>query len=161
MIIHWPGVTRQAETDEPVISTDFYPTILQMAGLPLMPGQHIDGISLLPILKANGKLKRENLFWHFPNYTGTGHPNPSAPLSVIRNKRYKLIEFLENGTLELYDLKQDIKEQKNLVKGSPKVAAKLQRQLGAWRKSAQVQMRPKAFPEKGSIFFKGNVYQMN
>jgi hypothetical protein len=111
-----------------------------MAGLPLMPDQHQDGLSLLPVLSGEGKLKRETLFWHFPNYVGTGHPNPSSPVSVIINDRYKLIESLENGNMELYDLSLDIKEQKNLVSEKPRVAARLQKQLAAWRKVARVQM---------------------
>lgn len=146
MIIHWPGVTRQAETDVPVISADFYPTILQMAGLPLMPDQHKDGLSLLPVLKNKAELKREHLFWHFPNYTGSGHPDPSKPLSVVRNERYKLIESLEDGSWELYDLKEDIKEERNLVKEKPAIAARLQKALAAWRKSANVQM-PEVNPD--------------
>jgi hypothetical protein len=111
-----------------------------MAGLPLMPDQHLDGLSLLPVLKGRGKLKRENLFWHFPNYVGTGHPNPSAPLSVVSNGKYKLIESLETGVMELYDLSVDIREEKNLINEKPEIAAQLQKKLAAWRNSAKVQM---------------------
>lgn len=146
LIINWPGVTTSAESDVPVISTDFYPTILQMANLPLNPKQHIDGISLLPILKGNGKILREDLFWHFPNYTGTGHPNPSSPLSVIRHKNYKLIESLEDGSLELYDLEKDIKEQNNLASEKPELAKKLQKILADWRTKTKVQM-PEVNPD--------------
>lgn len=146
LIINWPRLTKTAVSNVPVISSDFYPTILQMANLPLMPNQHIDGISLLPILKANGTIKRENLFWHFPNYTGGGHPNPSSPLSVIRHKNYKLIESLENGSLELYNLEKDIKEEKNLAVEKPEIAKKLKRLLADWRVSTEVQM-PEVNPD--------------
>jgi len=69
MIIKWPGVTKAGSTcDVPVVSTDFYPTMLQMAGLPLNPKQHIDGISLVPLLKGENKLDREALYFHYPHY---------------------------------------------------------------------------------------------
>lgn len=147
LIIKWPGVTKPATTcDDPVISTDFYPTMLQMANLPLMPKQHMDGLSLLPLLKNKGNLNRYALYWHFPNYTGTGHPNPSSPLSVVRYKNWKLIESLEDGHLELYDLKNDIHEDKNMADEKPDIAEGLQRKLVAWRKDVNVQM-PEVNPD--------------
>jgi len=147
LIIKWPGITKPATTcDDPVISTDFYPTMLQMANLPLMPEQHMDGLSLLPLLMNKGNLNRDALYWHFPNYTGTGHPNPSSPLSVIRYKNLKLIESLEDGHLELYDLKNDIHEDKNMADEKPDIAERLQRMLVAWRKDVNVQM-PEVNPD--------------
>ncbi|MCX6326944.1 MAG: sulfatase [Bacteroidia bacterium] len=147
LIIKWPGVTKPAKTcDVPVISTDYYPTMLQMANLPLMPEQHMDGLSLLPLLKNKGNLNRDALYWHFPNYTGTGHPNPSSPLSVIRFKNWKLIESLEDGHLELYDLNNDIHEDKNMADEKPDIAEKLQHMLAEWRKDVNVQM-PEVNPD--------------
>ncbi|MGK6353049.1 sulfatase-like hydrolase/transferase [Parapedobacter sp. DT-150] len=143
LIIRWPGVTDKASVSEvPVITTDLYPSILEMAGLPLLPDQHKDGISILPVLKQKGTLARDALYWHFPNYVGTGHPNPSAPLSAIRYGDWKLIESLEDGMLELYDLKSDITESRNLASVNKDTAAALLSMLETWRKETGVQMPP-------------------
>ena len=78
MIIHAPGVTRAGSTcDTPVTSTDFYPTLLELAGLPPLPRQHLDGVSLVPLLKG-GSLARGPLFWHYPHYGNQGGA-PGAP----------------------------------------------------------------------------------
>lgn len=141
LIINWPGITRTSVSNVPVVSMDFYPTILQMAGIALKKDQHKDGISLKPLLtREQQKLPRESLYWHFPNYTGTGHPNPSGPLSVIRYKNYKLIESLENGSAELYDLKKDSTEKHDLSKIMPALVKDLKKQLAEWRKNTHVQM---------------------
>jgi arylsulfatase A-like enzyme len=74
MIIKWPGVVKAGSVcSEPVTSTDFYPTMLEMAGLPLKPEQHVDGVSLMPLLKKRGKLKRKAIYWHYPHYHGSGN----------------------------------------------------------------------------------------
>jgi arylsulfatase A-like enzyme len=147
LIIKWPGVTKPSSiSDIPVISPDFYPTMLEMAHLPLKPEQHLDGISLLPLLKNKGTLKRKTLYWHFPNYTGTGHPNPSRPLGVIRYEDWKLIENFEDNSLELYNLKKDPKEEKNLATENTEIAAKLQKMMVSWRKDVKVQM-PEVNPD--------------
>lgn len=141
LIIHWPGVTdRKLISETPVITTDLYPSLLEMVGLPLMPDQHRDGISLVPILKQEGILQRDALYWHFPNYVGTGHPNPSAPLSAIRYHDWKLIESLEDGALELYNLKADQQELHNLAQSNVKLAKSLQQMLERWRSKTGVQL---------------------
>ena len=138
MIVKGPGIDH-SECDVPVVSMDCYPTILQLAGLPLIPEQHVDGISIVPLLEHKSMSKRD-LYWHFPNYTGKGHPNPAHPLSVIRSGKYKLIESLEDGSFELYDLSEDIDESENMAASKPRLAAKLQRKLAEWRNAAGVQM---------------------
>lgn len=141
LIIHWPGVTdRKLISETPVITTDLYPSLLDMVGLSLMPDQHQDGVSLVPILKQEGVLQRDALYWHFPNYVGTGHPNPSAPLSVIRYHDWKLIESLEDGALELYNLKADQEESHNLAQSNIKLAKSLQQMLKRWRSETGVQL---------------------
>jgi len=141
LIIRWPGVTdRKMVSEEPVITTDLFPSLLDMVGLPLMPHQHRDGVSFVPVLKQKGALQRDALYWHFPNYVGTGHPNPSAPLSVIRYRNWKLIESLEDGSLELYDLKADQIESHNLARSNMKLAASLQQMLEKWRSQTGVQL---------------------
>ncbi|MFC6102954.1 sulfatase [Olivibacter domesticus] len=141
LIIHWPGVTdRKLISETPVITADLYPSLLDMVGLPLMPDQHQDGVSLVPVLKQKGVLQRDALYWHFPNYVGTGHPNPSAPLSVIRYQDWKLIESLEDGALELYNLKADQEESHNLAQSNIKLAKSLQQMLERWRSQTGVQL---------------------
>jgi arylsulfatase A-like enzyme len=141
LIVRWPGVVPAASVcDTPVITHDLYPTLLEVAGLPLMPEQHVDGVSLLPLLRQTGDLAARALFWHFPNYIGATHLTPARPLSVIRDGDWKLIEFLEDGRLELYNLGDDLGEQQNLAAQMPEKAADLQRRLSDWRRAAGVQM---------------------
>jgi arylsulfatase A len=151
LIVKWPGVTTPASvSDVPVISNDFYPTMLEMAGLPLKPEQHLDGLSFVPLLTGNGKPDRETLFWHFPNYIGAGHPNRSRPLSVIRNGDWKLIESLEDGSVELYNLTNDPGESMNVATENPDLTVVLKEQLAEWRKKTNVQMpepNPDYIPE--------------
>lgn len=133
LLIKWPGVTTAGSvSDVPVISNDLYPTMLEMADLPLKPEQHIDGLSLLPLIKKEGELDREALYWHFPHY--------SSMCDVVRYHDWKLIERLEDGDLELYDLKNDIGEEHNLAEVNPEMAEKMQQMLARWRESAKVQM---------------------
>jgi arylsulfatase A-like enzyme len=137
MIIKWPGVVKQGSVcSEPVTSTDFYPTMLEMAGLPLMPEQHIDGASMMPLLKNKGKLKRKAIYWHYPHYHGSGN----RPNGAVRAGDYKLIEWYENGRIELYNLKNDIGERHDLAAEMPKKAAELRRMLHKWRRQTNAKM---------------------
>ena len=146
LIVKWPGVVKpDSECHIPVISTDFYPTILAMAGLPLRPRQHVDGVNIVPLLEQSGGLKRDALYWHFPNYIGR-HPEPATPCSVIRKGHWKLIEFFEDGRVELYNLKDDLREKNNLASKMPDKAKELRQMLERWRKEADVQM-PKPNPK--------------
>ncbi|MHC4122750.1 MAG: sulfatase [Planctomycetota bacterium] len=126
MIIKWPGVTKPGSVcDEPVISTDFYPTMLEMAGLPAKPNQHTDGISLVPLLKGTRSLDRKALYWHYPHFNAFGN----IPGGAIRVGDYKLIEYYEDNRIELYDLKNDIGEKQNLFKKEPQRAGELRKML--------------------------------
>jgi arylsulfatase A-like enzyme len=128
MIIKAPGVTKEGSVcSTPVTSPDFYPTILELAGLPLMPKQHVDGVSLVPLLKG-GSMKRAPLFWHYPHYGNQG----GAPYSAIRDGDWKLIKWYEDGSLELYNLKDDIGESNNLVQANAAKAKELHEKLVAW-----------------------------
>lgn len=147
LVVRWPGVVEANSTcHTPVMSPDIYPTLLEVAALPPMPSQHIDGLSLKPLLSQAGKLNERSLIWHFPNYIGVGHPNASRPVSVIRRGEWKLHEFLEDGKLELYHLADDVGESDNVADDHPEVVSRLQRELAAWRDEASVQM-PKRNPE--------------
>jgi len=146
MIVKWPGVVRSGTTaSTPVTSTDFYPTILEMAGLPLKPEQHVDGLSLMPLLKESGPLRRDTLYWHYPHYHRT------TPAGALRHGDWKLIEYFEDGRLELYNLRDDIGEKNDLATAMPEKARELQTMLAEWRRSVGAQMpgrRPESKPKE-------------
>ena len=135
-IISAPGVTRPgSHCDTPVVSTDFYPTLLELAGLPLMPQQHLDGVSLLPLLKG-GELQRGPLYWHYPHYSNQG----GGPSGAVRDGDWKLIESYDDGSCELYNLRDDIGEKNDMAAGKPAKVAELRGKLVDWRKSVQALM---------------------
>lgn len=138
LIIKWPGkVKAGSESAELVTGTDYYPTILQMAGLPLMPEQHIDGVSLTPILAGKKELNRDAIYWHFPHYSNHGLQSPGA---AIRYRQYKLLEYFENGTVQLFDLSEDLSEQNDLSKIHPKIVKHLQGKLQTWHDEVGAKM---------------------
>ena len=123
-----PGVTRPGSKNAtPVTGTDFYPTILELAGLPLLPQQHVDGISLVPMLKGKALTTRP-LFWHYPHYGNQG----GEPSSIIRKGNWKLIHYYEDGRNELYDLTKDPSEKSNLAAKNPSITQSLRKELNAW-----------------------------
>jgi arylsulfatase A len=118
LIVRWPGVIPAGTTsDASAISVDFLPTILEAAGTPLPAGRAIDGVSLLAHLKSGGKvpLDREALFWHFPHYRG----NDNTPYSIVRAGDWKLIRRHEGPAFELFNLKEDPSETKDLAEAQP------------------------------------------
>lgn len=128
-IVCAPGVTRPGSVcDTPVISTDFFPTLLELTGHPLLPNAHRDGVSLVPLLKG-GPLARGPLFWHYPHYGNQG----GAPGGAVREGDWKLIEWYEDGALELYQLRDDLGEQNNLASREPERVKALHERLKAWR----------------------------
>ncbi len=123
-----PGVTKAGSTTEiPATGTDFYPTILELAGLPLQPKQHVDGVSLVPVLKG-GELAERDLFWHYPHYGNQG----GEPSSIIRSGDWKLIRYYEDGREELYQLSKDIGEQKDVASANADKVKTLSAKLDAW-----------------------------
>lgn len=149
LIVHWPGVVQPGVTcDTPVSSPDFYPTLLHIAGQPLRPEQHTDGLSLLPLLKGEPGLERAAIFWHYPHYGNQG----GTPGSSIRAGDYKLIHFFEDDHLELYNLRADPGETRNLVAAEPALARALAETLAKWRGKACAQIpqpNPDWNPEPG------------
>jgi arylsulfatase A-like enzyme len=134
MIVKWPGVTKPGSVcDTPVTSTDFYPTILEMAGLPARPGQHLDGVSLVPLLKRK-TLNQRSLYWHYPHYGNQG----GSPGAAIRMGDHKLIEFFEDEHVELYNLREDISEKHDLAAKMPRKAAELREMLHRWQQAVGV-----------------------
>lgn len=130
MFIKWPGSGSEGSlTDVPVTSTDFYPTILEMTGLDPMPEQHLDGVSLVPLLKGDGPLEERPLFWHYPHYSNQG----GKPGAAVRLGDYKLIEFFDPGIVELYKLSEDVGESHNLAAEMPGKTEELLRLLHTWQ----------------------------
>ncbi len=130
MLIKWPGVAKSGSVcHESVVSMDFYPTMLEMAGLALKPEQHVDGVSLVPLLRGAGTAKRDALYWHYPHYHGSGN----RPSGAVRAGDYKLIEWYEDGKVELYNLKDDLSERNDLAVKMSAKADELKRMLHAWR----------------------------
>lgn len=137
LIVHWPENSKVGfESDALVTGTDFYPTLLDMIGLSTLPNQHIDGKSFVPALKKES-YERGPIYWHFPHYSNHGYQSPNG---AIRDGRYKLIEYFENGTLQLFDLENDIGEQHNLVSTQPEIANRLKSILHQWRKDIDAKM---------------------
>ena len=128
-IIKWPGHTASGlVSDAPVTSMDFYPTILEMAGLPLRPDLHMDGKSLVPLLKEQREKIHDALYFHYPHRSN----QKGSPSGAIREGDYKLIVFFNDHKLELYHLKNDIGEQHNLADELPQVRDRLFAKLKDW-----------------------------
>ena len=149
MIIRAPGITRKGSvSSEPVTSTDFYPTILELAGLPPRPRQHTDGVSLVPLLRGE-TMKRRPLFWHYPHYGNQG----GAPAAALREGEWKLIQWYEDGRLELYNLKSDPGEKKDLAAAHPGKVQEQRAKLRAWLGDSGAKMpakNPRFDPDRKS-----------
>ena len=137
LIVAWPGVTRAGSTcDVPVSGQDLYPTILQIAGVAPRTGQIVDGESLVPLLSGTGSPRRDDLHWHYPHYSNQG----GKPGGAIRQGNRKLIEWYEDGRVELFDLAADPGERKDLAAERPTEAAHLRDRLARWRETVSAQM---------------------
>jgi arylsulfatase A len=130
LMIRWPGVTVPgAESHEPVAVMDLVPTLLKATGTALPPETKLDGMDLSPLLKdANAKLDRDALFWHYPHYYET-----TTPVSAIRARDWKLLEYFQDNHVELYNLKDDLGEKTDLAKQMPEKANELRQRLHQWR----------------------------
>jgi arylsulfatase A len=135
LIVRWPGFVEPGSVCRtPVSSVDFYPTFLEITNTEKDPAYPLDGESIIPLLKQNGQLKRLNLYWHYPHY------HHSTPAGAIRSGEWKLLEFFEDGKLELYNLTEDIGEHNNLAKEMPEKAQDLKKKLEVWRFSVEAAM---------------------
>lgn len=137
LIVRWPGKIKAGSiSDFPVIGTDLYPTLLDLAGLDLLPFQHQDGISIKPLLEKK-KIEKRPIFWHYPHYSGGLGGKPSG---AVRLGDFKLIEFYEDMHVELYNLKKDIGETNDLSEKYPLKTKELKALLYQWRKDVTAQM---------------------
>ncbi|MDA0334848.1 MAG: sulfatase-like hydrolase/transferase, partial [bacterium] len=137
LIVRWPRRIAAGSTcSVPVTSPDFYPTLLDAAGLPPRPQQHVDGQSILPLLRGDGAIDRDAIYWHYPHYGNQG----GTPGSSIRAGDWKLIEFFEDGRRELYNLHDDIGETRDLATEHADVERDLHERLASWRQSVEAKI---------------------
>jgi arylsulfatase A-like enzyme len=129
------------ECREPVFSCDLFPTVLRAVGLSDKARPPGDGVDMTPVLRnPKATLPREALFFHYPHYYAT-----TSPVSAIRKGQWKLLEYFEDGRTELYDLSQDLGEERDLSLAEPELAKALVEELRAWRKDVKAQ-QPEANP---------------
>jgi arylsulfatase A-like enzyme len=164
MIVSWPGHTTGGTVSTvPVMSTDLFPTLVEMAGLSgeagdtPEPGRTAgtppvaalrdpqDGVSLVPLLERTGSIQRDALYWHFPHYHGSGN----RPSGAIRQGRWKLLEWFEDGQVELYDLEADPGERQDLSVTQPGRTEELLRLLRRWREEVGANMPRGRTGERG------------
>jgi len=140
-IVKWPGVTKPGSTcDVPVMNTDILPTVLEACGLPAKPDLHKDGVSFASLLRGDAKPVHNALFWHFPHYGILG----SGPCSSVRLGDWKLIEWLEDEGVELFNLTTDLSEKNDVAAQHPEIVKQLRERLHVWRKETGANMlRPK------------------
>ena len=138
LIIRWPDQGIQGRTCEvPVISTDFFPTILEMIGLSIDQRNDIDGISIAGLVKGEKQLDRDAIYWHFPHYSNHGMQSPGG---AIRSGDFKLLEYFENGSIQLFNLKEDIGELNDLSASRPDKVSELKAKLHQWREDVGANM---------------------
>ena len=134
MIVRWPSTVPAGTTERTAVSSiDFLPTIADAVGRP--PLATPDGVSLMPLLNG-ADLEPRDLFFHYPHYPNQG----GTPTSAIRRGNLKLIEYLEDRRVELFDLDADVGELRDLSAGEPTSSRELQHALQAWREDVGAQM---------------------
>jgi arylsulfatase A-like enzyme len=156
LIVRWPGKAAPgSRSAEPTINVDFYPTFCEMTGTKPPADQPLDGASLVPLLTGKRKaLKREAIFWHFPAYTKRWPDNTTLagpfitrPVGAMRQGDWKLLEFFEDNHLELYNLREDPGESKNLAATMPDKAKALHDRMKRWRKELNAPVPTKPNPK--------------
>lgn len=151
MIVKWPGVAAAGTVcDKPLIIEDFYPSILEMAGIrKYKTVQQLDGISFVPLLRKEGDpSKGRKLYWNYPNIWGNTGPGISAT-AAIRDGDWKLVYYYKNGEKELFNIREDIGEQHNLAAQKAALVKKMSSDLGRYLRSVDAQ-RP-SFKASGKI----------
>ncbi|MEX2308408.1 MAG: sulfatase [Pirellulales bacterium] len=142
-IFRWKGTIEPGRTNAtPIISVDLYPTLLELAGAEAPANYPLDGVSYAGLLTGSIETpKREPIFWHFPGYLGAGaNLWRTTPVGAVRSGDWKLLEFFEDGRLELYNLKQDVGEQHNLAATDAEKAHELHAKLVGWRNAVGARM---------------------
>jgi arylsulfatase A-like enzyme len=144
LIMSWPGEIEPGSLCEtPVTGVDYMPTFAELAGASLPTSQPVDGVSVVPLMKGDSIAER-SIFWHYPLYlSGKIQVKPvygtermywrTTPCSVVRTGDWKLIQYFESGTLELYNVREDIGEQNNLVAQFPERVDRMLKTLQSWQ----------------------------
>ena len=140
--IHWPGVTKGDVTDIPATGMDFYPTILELAGLPLNKTQHVDGQSLVSVLRG-GTMKERPLFWHYPHYGNQG----GEPSAIMIDGDWKLIHYFEDDRSELYNIVEDVGEQNSVAADHADRVVSMKSALKEWQAEIGV-----SYPSKNPTY---------
>ncbi len=158
LAIRWPGVVEPGRKSSVMVNTeDFFPTIMEIAGVTYDP-EILDGVSLVPVLRNNGSLARNTLYWHYPHYHHLGY----KPAGAVREGDYKLIEWFEEtlrdepGKVSLFNLKKDISEANDLSADMPDKVNHLLQKLHDWRREVNAQemtVNPNYDPEKAKLRF--------
>ncbi len=142
----WPGVIAAgSRSSTPITSIDFLPTFADLADISLPTGQPFDGESLAPLIRGETALNNRAIFWKKPLYD-----DATTPVSAMRKGNWKLIEFFENKTLELYDITSDPTESNNLARVQPTKALALHDELIAWRSATNAPV-----PKEGNPYYRG------
>ncbi len=157
LFVFWPGkIEPGSESDVPVTNIDFFPTILEVAGIKNSGNRSLDGVSFLPVFIGKGTIAERPLFWHFPIYLeaylkeGDQTQDPlfrTRPGSAIRKGDWKLIQYFENNDIELYNLKDDVSEKNNLAATHPEKTKEMLELLGTWRQEVNAPVPSKHNPE--------------
>jgi arylsulfatase A-like enzyme len=153
-LIKGPGSSTLSPIAYPVTGADFYPTLLDLANLPLLPRQHLDGVSLKPLMEGF-ELPERPLFWHYPHYGNQG----GVPSSVIRRGDWKLIHYWEDGHQELYQLSTDPMEGKDVSKENPQIKVALAQELNHFLEQTQARL-PVPDPSFDKTAFQNRITQM-
>lgn len=143
-VVRWPGVVPGGSRSiVPTAVADLFPTLCDIAGVRPEAGYPLEGLNLLPLWRdPTHSLGRDALYWHFPDgiVTAENPPIRTPPVSLVRAGNFKLIEWLEDGRVELYNLMEDLGEKNNLVRSLPDKAAELKAKAAAWRKAANARV---------------------
>ena len=141
MLVKWPGkIKPNSVVDQQVIIEDFYPTILEMAGIKNYETvQKVDGVSFLPTLSGNTSGVTRPLFWHYPNEWGPSGPGIGASSST-RVGDWKFIYYYKDSSMELFNIKEDIGETRNLVNEQPEKARELAKILSDYLRNVEAQI---------------------
>lgn len=137
-IVSWPGkIKTEVVSDQYFSSIDYLPTFCELVGSTKLPNK-VDGKSVVPLLfhPENQPQQDRPLYWHYPHFSN----QLGRPAGSVRVGDYKLVELYETGTLELYNLKDDLSEANNLAREMPEKVKEMHRQLVNWRKEVNAQM---------------------